>query len=171
MALVLVATPGSPSANAYATVAEANTFMSYHPQAAAIWDALDNDVKIQGIVNATRMLDEMVAWEGYKQTFTQALRWPRAGVVDRDNYQVVIDVIPTFLKNATAELARYLVVKDRFQVQDDATAGISSVTAGPVSVTFDKADRGEVLPDSVLSMIEAYSSGASGGIEVSLLRA
>ena len=171
MALTLIVTPKATNANGYVTVAEADAFMSYHPQAAAIWDALDPDVKIQGIVTATRALDEMVFWDGFKQTIAQALRWPRAGVTDRDGYMVAVDVIPTFLKNATAELARYLIAQDRMKAIDDSSAGLTSVTAGPVSVTFDKSDRLEALPDSVLSMIYAYSTGQSGGVAVGLVRA
>lgn len=171
MALVLNATPGDVSANSYCSVVEADLYLSYHPQVAVVWVEYDaQEKKIPALVTATRWLDEQYHWKGYKTTEGQALRWPRSGVEDRDGYTLDFDTIPVFLKHATAELARYIAVKDREAELDDASAGLRSVTAGEVSVQFEKSDRFSVFPSSITKMIEPYLDWSSGGATVKLTR-
>ena len=43
----------------------------------------------------------------------QPMRWPRHGTKDVDGQPIPIDVIPKQLKDATAEMARYLIDNDR----------------------------------------------------------
>jgi hypothetical protein len=43
----------------------------------------------------------------------QSLRWPRCGVYDQDNRLIPYNVIPSQLKEATCEMARYLIAQDR----------------------------------------------------------
>lgn len=172
MALTLIVTPGGATSNGYVSVADADTYHAYHPYA-SVWNDAEADSKIQAIVWATRILDEQIEWQGYRVTQAQLLRWPRSTVQDRDGYPVDFATIPKFLKDATAELARHLLSKDRFQTLDDAIAGLRSVSAGSVSVEFDSMDRIPLLPGSVRSLISGYilgTSQASGGFEVSLLR-
>jgi len=172
MALTLIATAGAVNANSYATLAEAAAFLETNPHAFPAWsNADDAEVKIPALIWATRILDEDYDWVGAKVSSTQALRWPRADVVDRDGWSVDSTTIPSFLKNATAELARHLAASDRFATRDGAQSGVQAVTAGSVSVTFDKYDRIAVLPESVLAMVGFYTTGsATGGIEVPLVR-
>lgn len=166
----LIATAGSSTANSYCTLAEANTYAETIPNE-AIWSAADDDAKIAALITATRALDDQYEWVGYKVTTTQALRWPRSGVTDRDAYAVTNTAIPTFLKNAVAEFARQLIKGDRYAARDDAKGGIESVTAGSVSVTFNSLDRINLMPESVTSMLDFYSTGSqSGGINVPLVR-
>lgn len=166
----IVATAGATNANSYCTVAEAD---AYHETivGATTWTEAEDDTKIAALIQATRVLDEQYDWVGQKANSTQALRWPRADVTDRDGWDVDSATIPTFLKNATAEMARALIKGDRFATRDDAKGGIKSVTAGSVSVTFDSLDRIELLPESVSTMLNYYSIGSqSGGINVPLVR-
>jgi len=170
MALVIVTTAGSASANSYASVAEAET---YHLTKLynTLWDDAEVETKTAALVWATRVLDEQVEWAGNIMTNTQALRWPRGMVLDRDQRRYLDQLtIPSFLKNATAEFARHLLTKDRFQVIDDSSGGITSVQAGSVNVTFDSTGEIEVLPPSIFSLIAPYILGSASGIEVGLMR-
>jgi len=168
MPLILIATPGSASANSYATVAEADLFHEGHVYASAWW-ALDPIPKVVALVHATRVLDEQVQWNGTRTTETQALRWPRFGVPDRDNrdgwdygygrgygYGFHIDdgVIPLWLKHATAELARSLVIEDRTQEPD--LLEFSEITVGTLSLVKDTSKRKDVLPESVRAIVAPY---------------
>jgi hypothetical protein len=171
MALTVIATAGAANANSYITVAEADAFMAQNFYAAA-WEDVEADAKAQLVITATRMLDEQYEWLGIINSTTQALRWPRGWVLDRDGAKYLDSTtIPTFLKNATAEMARMLSLKDRQQTLDDATSGITSVTAGSVSVEFDKTDRIEVVPSSVEAMVRPYCTlGVYGKGSVPLVR-
>lgn len=165
----LIATPMASDANSYCTVAEADLYHAAHLYA-AVWEDADASQKTVALIWATRLLDEQVDWVGTKATEAQALRWPRTDVEDRDGYLLASTVIPNWLKNATAELARQLLAKDRLAVRDDAMGGIKSVSAGSVSVEFDAQDRIQVFPESVQSLIDWYSLGTQGGYEVPLVR-
>jgi hypothetical protein len=169
MALTLNATPGAADANSYATVDEAD---AYHEALlyATDWTAATTATKEAALVWATRLLDEQCAWRGTKTINEQALRWPRGGVYDVDGVGIDNEVIPPAVKGATAELARHLIKSDRLQVRDDARGGLHSVSAGPVSVTFDKVDRISLLPESVLSLLRPFATGSAGSLAVPLVR-
>lgn len=156
----LIATAGAETANSYCTVAEAEAYHDTHLYATA-WTAADEDQQIAALIWATRLLDEQVDWFGYVESLTQALRWPRAGVLDREGRQYVSSTtIPTFLKRATAELARHLLAGDRTQ---ERSIGIQSVVADAVQVTFDNHDVKPILPPSVRSMVQSYGEVSGPG--------
>ena len=165
----IVATAGATNANSYCTLAEANTYHESHLYASA-WTDAEDDNKIIALIWATRTLDEMCEWVGEKVTQEQALRFPRYNVYDQDGFIQVHTAIPQWLKNATAEFARQLISKDRLQAMEDAIAGLKSVTAGPVSVTFDSMDRITVFPQSVQQIIAPYITNSTGGFQVPLVR-
>lgn len=162
MALVLDATVGGSSANSYCTRAEGDTYHEAHLYATA-WTGATSGNKDAALVWATRMLDEQIEWAGEKTTVEQALRWPRGGAYDRDGIEIDSEIIPTFLKHATAELARYLLSSDRQATLDSSAGGVESVKAGSVEVKFDKLDRIAVLPDSVMAMIRSVVNDVIGG--------
>ncbi len=166
----VIATPGAANANSYTTRAEATTYHASHLYA-SVWEDAEDDQKDIALIWATRILDEEMDWVGSKVSAEQALRWPRSDVEDRDGYILSSTTIPAFLKNATAELARQLLSSDRFATRDEAASGIQSVSAGSVSVTFDKHDRITLFPESVKSMLSFYTYGTTtGGFEVPLVR-
>lgn len=149
----LIATPGAADANAYATVAEADTYHSTLTFTAA-WDGADADTKSAALQHATRVLDELVDWRGERATDDQALRWPRVSVYDRDGFLQDETIILAWLSQATAELARHLIDSDR--TQDSSTLGFSALRAGPISVAVDPKRQPPVLPRSVRRMVEFY---------------
>jgi hypothetical protein len=149
----IIATPGATNANSYCTMAEADAYHEAHLYAST-WDDAEDDNKIAALIWATRLLDEQVDWKGYITSMTQALRWPRSSVPDRDGrFYFDPTTIPTFLKNATAELARHLLTGDRTAERG---FGIQSVVADTVEVVFDKHDVKPVLPPSVSAIVEPY---------------
>ena len=95
---------------------------------------------------ATRALDLYVLWPGEKSTTTQALRWPRRYVIDVDDDEIDADAIPTWLKNATCELARGFLLEDR---TEDPEIGLSSVG----QLVFNPFDRASVLGRAVRDII------------------
>jgi len=166
----LDATVGGASTNTYATYAEASTYHNGHVYAST-WTAATSTVKETALIMASRLLDEWVDWRGYRTTEGQALRWPRYNVNDRDGWLLDHDVIPTFLVNATSELARYLTTTDSTAIPD--TQGFKELAVGSLKLVVDKEDRDKygVLPDSVIVMIEPYGKirkrGNTGAVKVS----
>lgn len=172
MALVLDATVGGPSANAYCTQAEATTYHESHPYASA-WTAATDDTKNRAIATATRLLDEHMAWMGVGMTETQALGWPRTGGVYRNGWTIPTTVVPAEVKRATAELARQMLATDRTADSDVQAQGLTSLTAGSVSMQFDgHASQASVLPDAVVAMIRHLGTVVSRRrVVVPLIRA
>src|SRR4051812_24110772 len=77
MALTLVATPGAPDANAYATVAEATDELSYRVGGEA-WADETADQQIQALVTAASMIDALPLL-GAPSDSGQAMQFPRDG--------------------------------------------------------------------------------------------
>ena len=102
---------GSATATSYTSVEYADDYFEVMPEETA-WDALDCTTKEYYLMWATRLLDQKTTWRGSKAVTTSALRWPRANVRDKDGNTVSSTTIPTALKNATCELARFLISYD-----------------------------------------------------------
>jgi hypothetical protein len=158
MALTLVATAGAANANSYATRAEGD---EYHERVLSArvsdWDGADDLTKDEALVMATRVLDDMWYWYGRPDTSTQALAWPRAGLLDRHEWDALDETtVPQEIKDATAELARQLISGDRTADNSIETKGVTSMRAGPVSFTFKNGVKAKVMPDAVSWIIPRH---------------
>lgn len=155
MALTLDATVGGTSSNSYCTVAEAETYFESRLHTTD-WDSATTEDKTAALVWATRLLDEWIAWKGYKATDEQTLRWPRYSVYDRDGYAYDNDELPQWLKDATAEQAKDLLTVDVTAPSD--TQGFSEIQVETLRLKIDKADRDKTttLSDAVIAMVEYF---------------
>lgn len=161
------ATAKGPSANSYITVVEGDTYHESHPYSST-WEDASAGEKARAVVTATRLLETWFDWPGTVTTLTQALLWPRQGVLKpgisdvepqvvrndwHEPFGVFLDrdVVPTIIKDATAEMARHLLASDRTADSDIETQGLRSLTAGPVSLTFGVAVA-KPIPDAVMAM-------------------
>jgi len=153
MAIILIETAASATANTYCSLAEAETYMEskFHKTA---WTAATDSQKDIVLAEATRLLDQHYSFVGFKYTELQALRWPRTEVLTPDGYDVAWTTIPQFLKDATAELALYILSSDVTAESD--TKGIKEMKAGSLELVLDKNDRGVVIPDPVDEMLKFY---------------
>jgi len=174
MAVTLIATVGGASSNSYSTVAEAETYHDTRLHNDA-WNTGSSADKTIALIWSTRLLDEWVDWNGSKVELmeNQALRWPRYSVTDRDGEDFDSNIIPQFLKDATAELAKDLLAED--VTADADTKGFSEMKIDVLSFKIDKGDRDAttVISDTVKTMVEPYGvirSRAGSGV-VELMRA
>jgi len=99
-------------ANSYVSVAFADAYFSPDLNFSTTWDALTNDAKENSLIWATRILDQKVRWKGSKSDETSDLRWPRTGLVDRDDVTIEDNEIPLQLKELTCEVAKFLQTTD-----------------------------------------------------------
>ena len=155
MPVTLVATPSAANANTYCTLAEAEAYHESRNFVSA-WTAATDDEKNRALVNATRLIDHWYEWRGYPTTTTQALQWPRNSVLDHLQWSYLDShAIPPALKEATAEFARQLIEVDRSAQLPQVDQGLSSLTAGPISLSFTGGggSTAPVVPDAVSSLI------------------
>lgn len=157
------------NANSFCSVAAANTYHAGHLYASA-WLQANDATREKALIMATRLLDENFGWAGIASDDSQALGWPRSGVYDRNGYAIDWNVMPQALLDATAELARLLMAKDRTAETD--TIGFKSLRVGSIALEVDRydRDRDDIIPKHVKRML-AHLGSARGGSVRTLVRA
>lgn len=146
---------GGEDSNTYCTLEEANVWHNTQLNTDA-WDDEGDDEKSKALIMATRLLDEQICWDGEPASETQALQWPRSGMLNAVGGEIGDDEIPQRLKDAEAELAKYLLAGDR--TAELSSDGIKRVKAGSVEVEFRDIGPPErkVLPDAVWQMVALW---------------
>ena len=178
MALVLIKEDGSgrADANTYANAADGDAYHDGHLYAAT-WTAATTGNKEKALVMATRLIDGLFQFNGFKRMSTQALQWPRRECRDPDIENGVVPglllvrgpfldetKVPALVVNATCELARALLVEDR--TDDPDGEGLSSMSVvGSLRLDFNANDRQPVVPIIVqtwLSKLGEYIARSKG---------
>lgn len=134
--MALDPTPGSASANSYASLAEFEAYAAARVPALAWFTAADNTVKSAVLMAAAREIDACFVWTGVAVDEVQALTWPRRGMLSRNGFAIGVTAIPNDLKNAQCELALQLGAGDRLGDNDPLRKGVTSLKAGSVALTF-----------------------------------
>ena len=129
-------TPGSPTQDSYATLAEFETYAASRLPALSWFTSATDPQKEAALRAAARELDACFAWTGTAVDDTQALTWPRSGMLTRNGYSIATTAIPNDLKNAQCEFALQLGAGDRLADNDPLKKGITSIKAGSVALTF-----------------------------------
>ena len=159
MALVLVKEDGSGLANAntYALAADGDAYHDGHLYATA-WAGATSPNKEKALAMATRLIDGLFQFNGFKRVTAQALQWPRRECRDPDNTNGIVPglllargpfldetKVPALVVNSTCELARALLLEDR--TDDPDGEGLSSMSlVGSLRLDFNATDRQPVLP-------------------------
>ena len=159
MPLTLIKEDGSglANANSYANAADGDAYHDGHLYAAT-WTAATTGSKEKALVMATRLIDGLFQFNGFKRMSTQALQWPRRECRDPDIENGVVPglllvrgpfldetKVPALVVNATCELARALVIEDR--TDDPDGEGLSSISVvGSLRLDFNANDRQPVVP-------------------------
>lgn len=180
----LVVTPGSASANAYVSLTVADQYHLDRPPADNTWAEAVYPSKEQAILWATKLLDRLVPWTGQIVTETQALLWPRYGMLYRNWFSIPSDIIPLDLQHATAEYARQLLKSSsvestggtKSQLEELAQSaqkyGLGSVSTPNVSIAraggYELPERH--VPDEVFALLPAGWLSRSRSV-IELLRA
>lgn len=159
MALIVETGVGLTNANSYVTTAEASAYFSVDRVFAATWDAYGlQDELLQW---ATRVIDQKVRWKGIKSVDASALRWPRSNMVDRDHAFVDTAVVPVQVKQATLEMAKWLLTHD-------ATAGqnvnyLQRLRVDVIELMWQPKTGQAVLPAIINEILSGLGWIASGG--------
>ena len=125
---------GKSDANSYVSIATADAYFDNYG-APSTWTGASTANKQQALRIATAYISEKYGnrWRGVIDSDTQALDWPRSGVVDAaTGLYYDHDEMPTKLANATAEVGlRQLAGTD---LRPDVVAGDGNITNSTVSV-------------------------------------
>ncbi|NTX57664.1 DnaT-like ssDNA-binding protein [Myxococcus sp. CA039A] len=153
----LDATPGGPAADSYCTVVEADAYHSarLHNEAWAAASVVDKERVLKW---ATSRLDTHCRYRGMRATSTQALAWPRRGVVF-DGATVSDTSIPLRLRGVVAEFAFRLLTEDW-------AAGVGpmvddGMNVGPLKLTK---ETHVPIPSEVVAMVEPLVLPRSTGL-------
>lgn len=141
---------GLPNANSYVSVSEADDILITNIHNTA-WAALSDSDKEKLLAWATRLVDTKATWYGHKTSSTSGLRWPRCGVTSKDMVVIPDNVIPENLKEAIAEMARYLVEVDR--TVEQSKDGLESLKVDVIDMKFDKNYRLTQLPTLIWQIV------------------
>ena len=169
MALTLVKEDGTgkADANAYADVADSDTYHDGHLYATA-WTGATADSKAAALVMATRLIDAEYQFGGVRANDDQALQWPREGCRDADGEdELDSDAVPRAVAEATCEMARELLIADRTAAP--AGEGLKYANVGTTQTGYDKTDRRPVISQVAQSMLAKFGSlvgGKSGAVRL-----
>lgn len=159
MALEVEDGTGKANAESFVSVADATAYHAARGNAA--WAALATDeVREQCLRKATDYMQQMYRsrWAGWRMTATQRLEWPRDGVIKSPGLPFpsyyANNIVPEEVENACAELALKAATA---ALAPDLDRAKSSVTVGPLSVTYDpaspEAKRYRAVEASIIHML------------------
>ena len=144
--MTLVVEDGSGLANAesYISVGDADTYHTAFGNTGWSGDTATKEVALR---NATQYIDStyLKRWKGTKNKSTQALMWPRYGVVTIDGWPITGTEIPLALKRATAEAAMRALTEELVpDITDPGTITFYAVEVGPISEKTAYASRSQI---------------------------
>ena len=136
MALVVEDGTGKTDSDSYISIVDADTYNAAH-EADTVYDVLDDTDKEKYLRLAAQDIGVMfyTRWRGSRSNETQAMPWPRAGVIDYDGYLIEDDDMPLVLGYAQTELAiKYANGTGRITAtpSDAGVVKRKKVKAGPV---------------------------------------
>ena len=171
MAFIVETGAGLEGANSYVSVEFATDYHVNENLNSDSWTTNSIEKQEQGLVTATRILDDNYNWHGFIEHKNQVLQWPRyadhiTSVYQRyyhyDDFQVESGTVPLQLKKATAELARLLLATNRLA---DKEVGLKSVNMG-VTINFDKNDRIPIIPKYIRDSLRKLGSFSSNNMRL-----
>lgn len=146
----IIATSGAANANSYVTLAEANTYMESRLHKDA-WDDEGSGEKEAALIWAGRIIDRTIRYSGTKSSSTQSMAWPRDGLTDDSGASVT--TVPQIIKDLQVEMAFLLLSTDRTAESEAGAAGLTSLRAGPVTLSFKDDITVKQVPDTLLAML------------------
>lgn len=164
MALEVEDGTGKPDAEAYISVADASAY--FVARSVSAWtEVADKEAALR---LATDYMQQIYGgrWKGAKVSPTQALDWPRDGVMV-DGYEVPADAVPVEIQRACAELA---VRSASAPLSADQGPAVKSETVGPLSVTYADSAVQRLRYVAVDNLLARFMRGGAG-MQIPVVRA
>lgn len=146
------------NANSYVAVMEADDILAIDFRQNAIWSVLDTPTKELMLAQATRYLDDNYNWFGRRtEPTTQALKWPRSGMKDCEGNCIGLNVIPSELKRATAQLAVWLRSNDGNEQME--TQGVKRFRSEEMEIEWQEGYWGRYAPEFLSKLLICFGWG------------
>lgn len=159
---MIQAIAGHIDANSYVDLTYADTFF-LNSIGNDAWPAIDSE-KEAALIESTRILDLLFDWVGLIATDTQALRWPRSDVLDMDGRPVDPAAVPKILKDATCNLAYYLIQNGGL---NQAQSNLKGLKVGPIDLKFSEGKSVVGVPKFIIKSLQSiglYEGFVEGSI-------
>lgn len=176
MALIVETGSGDASAESYASVADADSYLAARGQ--ALWEGMVTADKEAALRRATDYMQQAYRerWAGTRATATQALDWPRWNVPVKDvpgGFGSVPayysdTVVPGEVKNACILLAIKAVAGD---LAPDIEPQTISESVGPISVTYAAGSRQTVKYQAIDNLLSPMLMDGGSGCMARISRA
>ena len=155
MALIVENGTGMATAESYISVAGIDARMSGFGN--DTWATITTAEKEEALRRATTYMLQAFRqrWAGYRMTSTQALDWPRWGVMV-DGYTVLSTIVPADVAAACADLAFKAAAGD---LVPDLTRGIIREKVGPIETEYDRASPQSTRRPSIEMLLSPYLTG------------
>ena len=181
MSLTLIKEDGTgmADANAYANVADGNSYHNGHLYATA-WTGATDDQKAVALVMASRLIDTEYQFNGLRSVDSQALQWPRVNCLDPDKAPIPIltslllvdpfvpfSIVPKQVVQATCEMARELLITDRTAAPMG--EGLKYYNQSGTQTGYDKSDRRPIISPVAQALLDKFGSliaGKSGAVRL-----
>ena len=170
MSIIIEDGTGKSDAESFISVETASAYFT--ARGVTTWDALDEgEATVNREAALRKATDYLTAvyrdrWEGVRYTETQALDWPRAGVV-RDSWSVDTDEIPVEVQNATAILA---LKGASDPLLEDTTQRVKREKVGVIEVEYSDYSLATKKYTQIDKMLRPFLNGVAG-CNVPLVRA
>ena len=151
---------GDPYANSYVSLEYARSYFVGRRLHSSAWTAATTENKLIALKQASFALDNEFIWKGTPLTETQALGWPRTGALDRYKVERGTASVPREVKDATCELAMYLLAEDR--LVGASGVGLKRLRVDVIELEFDKSQAPETFPAFVARMLNGLSEPVRG---------
>ncbi len=149
MAFVVETGAGLANATSYALEAEFTTYWTDRGNDDAT-NADSADVQV-ALILATDWVDLEHRFRGFKKLNTQALEWPREGVLTRTELaEVLSTTVPVEIKNATIEAAALALTEELLPNVKKAAAEVLSESKGARGLTISKTFKQAVNSSPIL---------------------
>lgn len=157
MALIHETGAGLSNAESFTSVAAADT--RHTNLGNTNWFVLTTTEREQALRRATTYMEQAYRerWQGYRQTTTQALSWPRNSVVVDGFVTIDSDVVPAEVANACADLAFKAAAGD---LNADLERGVVREKIGPIETEFDRNSPQSVRYRAIDMMLAPFLKGS-----------
>ncbi len=150
--MAIIATPKSPNADVWGTLAEADSFHANRLHNSE-WTGATDAVKETALKWACTLLNKL-EWMGRRTDELQAQSQPRYSLVDYDGYSIDQDVVYKDMKDASFEYAWLLIKGDA--TAEAATTGFTKIKVAVIELEIDKTDKPKKIPSSVMTYIKPW---------------
>lgn len=151
---------GVTGSNSYGTVDEARRYFVGRRLFSSAWTTATRETQTIALKQASAALDAEFTWSGTAAVSeTQGMAWPFTDATDK--YGRTVTGLPKAVKEATFELAMFLLAQDRFVAREG--VGLKSLKVDVISLVFDKSDGPLTFPAHVSRMLSGLGEPVRGG--------